>query len=154
GVRVKASAIDRRLSLKALTERLGSYELPGEDDLSARQDLAAPESSRPQAALYQRYLAGRAAHGQTKVENGAAGAYAAVKASYERQFRAIAEDRSLTNVGRSAAFRAFRQRRQAAFDALRQNLHRVSQTATPFPSWPAYVRTQAACGDVEAIALL
>ena len=45
----------------------------------------------------------------------------------------------------------------AGFDALRQQL-RTQITAkgagASFPSWPAYVRSQAALGDAEAIALL
>ena len=49
-------------------------------------------------------------------------AFELVKASYVRQARAIAEDRALTNVGKRAAYREFRKRRQAAFDALRQQL--------------------------------
>ena len=51
----------------------------------------------------------------------------------------------------------FRKRRQAAFDALRQQLkNQVPQktSGASFPSWPAYVRSQAALGDAEAIALL
>ena len=49
-----------------------------------------------------------------------------VKASYVRQARAIAEDRALTNVGKRAAYRDFRKRRQAAFDKLRQQAQKPS----------------------------
>ncbi len=141
-LRVKASLIDRRLSLKALTDRMGPYVLHPQD-----------VSTRP-TSLYRRYLAERAVASQSGAKNTAADAFAVVKASYERQTRAILEDRALTNVGRNAAFRALRERRQAAFNNLRQNLPRSGKSAPSFPCWAAYVRAQASRGDKDAASLL
>ena len=109
------------------------------------------------ASLYQRYSAERAAGASAEHANKALDAFELVKASYVRQARAIAEDRALTNVGNRAAYRDFRKRRQAAFDKLRQQLKsQLPQKASgaSFPSWPAYVRSRAALGDADAIALL
>jgi hypothetical protein len=145
--RVKASVIDRNLSLNALTALLGPFQ--------AR--LATPSeysAIRRPSGLYQRYLAERAAESQSGLKRGAAQAFALVKASYERQARAILEDRSLTNAGRNAAFRAFRVRRQAAFDSLRRNWPRSPRKDASFLSWPAYVRAKAAQSDEDAVALL
>ena len=106
------------------------------------------------ASLYQRYTAERAAAASAEHANKALDAFELVKASYVRQARAIAEDRALTNVGKRAAYRDFRKRRQAAFDKLRQQLkNQVPQktSGASFPSWPAYVRSQAALGDADAI---
>jgi hypothetical protein len=153
-VRVKASSVSRELSLKALTDRLGLYQAStGTHEAVSRS----PARRIGGASLYQRYAAERAAVTRTEQTKKTLEAFELVKASYVRQARAIAEDRAFTNVGKRAAYREFRKRRQAAFDALRQQL-RTQITAkgagASFPSWPAYVRSQAALGDAEAIALL
>jgi hypothetical protein len=155
-VRVKASSVSRELSLEALTDKLGPYK-------AATVSVDETVSQTPArgigggVGLYQRYAAERAAAANTEQTNKVLAAFELVKASYVRQARAIAEDRALTNVGKRAAYREFRKRRQAAFDALRQQL-RTQITAkgagASFPSWPAYVRSQATLGDAEAIALL
>jgi hypothetical protein len=153
-VRVKASSVARELSLKALTDRLGPYQSRAGADEAVSQS---PARGIGGASLYQRFAAERAAATRTEQANKALEAFELVKASYVRQARAIAEDRALTNVGKRAAYREFRKRRQAAFDALRQQL-RTQITAkgagASFLSWPVYVRSQAALGDAEAIALL
>jgi hypothetical protein len=154
-VRVKASSIARELSLMALTDRLGPYKASaGADEAVSRIPARGIGGS---ASLYQRYAAERAAATSTQQANKALEAFKLVKASYVRQARAIAEDRALTNVGKRAAYREFRKRRQAAFYALREQLRTQVSAKTsgaPFPSWPAYVRSQAALGDAEAIVLL
>jgi hypothetical protein len=154
-VRVKASSIARELSLKALTDRLGPYRpFAGADGAVSRSPSRGIGGG---ASLYQRFASERAAAAGAQQANKALEAFELVKASYVRQARAIAEDRALTNVGKRAAYREFRKRRQAAFDALRQQL-RTQITAkgagASFPSWPAYVRSQAALGDAEAMVLL
>jgi hypothetical protein len=153
-VRVKASTVARELSLKALTDKLGPYKaFTGADEAVSRT----PARGIGGASLYQRYAAERAAVARTEQAKKTLEAFELVKASYVRQARAIAEDRALTNVGKRAAYREFRKRRQAAFDALRQQLQNQLPAKTngaPFPSWPVYVRSQAALGDAEAIALL
>jgi hypothetical protein len=153
-VRVKASSVSRELSLKALTDKLGPYRASaGTDEAVSRS----PAGGIGGASLYQRYAAERAAATSTEQVNKALEAFELVKASYVRQARAIAEDRALTNVGKRAAYREFRKRRQAAFDALRHQLkNQIPSKATgaSFPSWPTYVRSQAALGDAEAIVLL
>jgi hypothetical protein len=154
-VRVKASSVSRELSLKALTDKLGPYRASaGADEAVSQTPLRRIGSG---ASLYQRFAAERAAATRTEQANKALEAFELVKASYVRQARAIAEDRALTNVGKRAAYREFRKRRQAAFDALRQQLRtqiKAKRAGASFPSWPAYVRSQAALGDAEAIALL
>jgi hypothetical protein len=153
-IRVKASSVARELSLKALTERLGAYKASAGADEAVSQT---PAGGLGGAGLYQRYAAERAAATRTEQANKALEAFELVKASYVRQERAIAEDRALTNVGKRAAYREFRKRRQAAFDALRKQLRNqipAKATGASFPSWPAYVRSQAALGDAGAIALL
>jgi hypothetical protein len=153
-VRVKASSVARELSLKALTDRLGPYKASADADEALSRT---PPRGIGDASLYQRYAAERAAAASTEQARKTLEAFELVKASYVRQARAIAEDRALTNVGKRAAYREFRKRRQAAFDALRQRLkEQIPSRATgaSFPSWPAYVRSQAALGDAEAIALL
>jgi hypothetical protein len=153
-VQVKASSVARELSLKALTERLGPYRASAGADEAVSQT---PLRGIGNASLYQRYAAERAAAASTEQRNKVLEAFELVKASYVRQARAIAEDRALTNVGKRAAYREFRKRRQAAFDALRQQLkNQIPSKASgaSFPSWPVYVRSQAALGDAEAIALL
>jgi hypothetical protein len=153
-VRVKASSVSRELSLKALTDKLGPYQAStGADEAVSRS----PARGIGGASLYQRYAAERAAATKSEQAKKTLEAFELVKASYVRQARAIAEDRALTNVGKRAAYREFRKRRQAAFDALRQQLkNQIPSTATgtSFPSWPVYVRSQAVLGDAEAIALL
>jgi hypothetical protein len=152
-VRVKASSVARELSLKALTDKLGRYRTPVGADGAACGTRAGLGS----ASLYQRYAAERAAATSTEQAKKTLEAFELVKASYVRQARAIAEDRALTNFGKRAAYREFRKRRQAAFDALREQLRNQIPAKTngaPFPSWPAYVRSQAALGDAEAIAVL
>lgn len=153
-VRVKASMVARELSLKALTDKLGPYKAFAGADEAVSQS---PAGGNGGASLYQRYAAERAAATKTEQAKKTLEAFELVKASYVRQARAIAEDRALTNVGKRAAYREFRKRRQAAFDALRQQLRTQITAKTSgalFPSWPAYVRSQAALGDAEAIALL
>jgi hypothetical protein len=154
-VRVKASSVSKELSLKALTGKLGPYQTSaGTDEAVSRSPARGIGGG---ASLYQRYAAERAAAASTEQANKALEAFELVKASYVRQARAIAEDRALTNVGKRAAYREFRKRRLAAFDALRQQPRTQTPAKTngaPFPSWPAYVRSQAALGDAEAIALL
>jgi hypothetical protein len=147
--RIKASVIDRDVSLKALSERLG----PFQPKVVKPPEYTAGTTRRAQDGLYQRYVSERAATGHHDHDRGGAEAFELVKASYERQARAILEDRSLTNAGRNAAFRAFRARRQAAFDTLRQNWRRPSLKPPSFPSWPAYVRAKAGQGDADAIAI-
>jgi hypothetical protein len=153
-VRVKASSVARELSLKALTDKLGPYKASADADGAVSLTLARGIGG---AGLFQRYAAERAAATSTQQASRALEAFELVKASYVRQARAIAEDRALTNVGKRAAYRDFRKRRQAAFDALREQL-RTQVTAKgagdSFPSWPVYVRSQAALGDAEAITLL
>ena len=151
-VRVKASSVARDLSLKALTDKLGPFMASACADGAVSKTLTSGSAS-----LYQRYTAERAAAASAEHANKALDAFELVKASYVRQARAIAEDRALTNVGKRAAYRDFRKRRQAAFDKLRQQLkNQVPQktSGASFPSWPAYVRSQAALGDADAIALL
>ena len=151
-VRVKASSVARELSLKALTDKLGPYRASACADGAVSKTLTSGSAS-----LYQRYSAERAAAASAEHANKALDAFELVKASYVRQARAIAEDRALTNVGKRAAYRDFRKRRQAAFDKLRQQLkNQVPQktSGASFPSWPAYVRSQAALGDADALALL
>jgi hypothetical protein len=149
---VKASSVARELSLKALTDKLGPYRASACEDGAVSKTLTSGSAS-----LYQRYSAERAAAASAEHANKALDAFELVKASYVRQARAIAEDRALTNVGKRAAYRDFRKRRQAAFDKLRQQLkNQVPQktSGASFPSWPAYVRSQAALGDADALALL
>jgi hypothetical protein len=151
-VRVKASSVAREFSLKALTDKLGPYRASEPADRAVSKTLTSGSAS-----LYQRYSAERAAAASAEHANKALDAFELVKASYVRQARAIAEDRALTNVGKRAAYRDFRKRRQAAFDKLRQQLkNQVPQKTSEasFPSWPAYVRSQAALGDADALALL
>ncbi len=151
-VRVKASSVARDLSLKALTDKLGPYRASACEDGAVSKTLTGGSAS-----LYQRYSAERAAAASAEHANKALDAFELVKASYVRQARAIAEDRALTNVGKRAAYRDFRKRRQATFDKLRQQLkNQVPQNTrgASFPSWPAYVRSQAALGDADALALL
>ena len=151
-VRVKASSVARDLSLKALTDKLGPFMASACADGAVSTTLTSGSAS-----LYQRYSAERAAAARAEHANKALDAFELVKASYVRQARAIAEDRALTNVGKRAAYRDFRKRRQAAFDKLRQQLkNQVPQktSGASFPSWPAYVRSQAALGDADALALL
>ena len=154
-VRVKASSVARELSLKALTDKLGPHRASaGADEAVSQTPLRGIGGG---ASLYQRFAAERAAATSTEQANKALEAFELVKASYVRQARAIAEDRALTNVGKRAAYRDFRKRRQAAFDALRQQLRTqitAKEAGASFPSWPAFVRSQAALGDAEAIALL
>ncbi len=151
-VRVKASSVAREFSLKALTDKLGPYRASACENGAVSKPLTSGSAS-----LYQRYTAERAAAASAEHANKALDAFELVKASYVRQARAIAEDRALTNVGKRAAYRDFRKRRQAAFDKLRQQLkNQVPQktSGASFPSWPAYVRSQAALGDADALALL
>jgi hypothetical protein len=151
-VRVKASSVARDISLKALTDKLGPFMASACVDGAVGKTLTSGSAS-----LYQRYTAERAAAASAEHANKALDAFELVKASYVRQARAIAEDRALTNVGKRAAYRDFRKRRQAAFDKLRQQLkNQVSQKTrgASYPSWPAYVRSQAALGDADALALL
>jgi hypothetical protein len=153
-VRVKASSVARELSLKALTDKLGPYQASAATDEAVSRS---PARKIGAASLYQRYAAERAAVTRTEQTKKTLEAFELVKASYVRQARAIAEDRALTNVGKRAAYREFRKRRQAAFDALREQLQTQASAKTsgaPFPNWPAYVRSQAALGDTEAIVLL
>jgi hypothetical protein len=153
-VGVKASSVSRELSLKALTDRLGLYQASAGTHEAVS---GSPVRGIGGASLYQRYAAERAAATRTEQTKRTLEAFELVKASYVRQARAIAEDRALTNVGKRAAYREFRKRRQAAFDALRQQLRNQipsKATGASFPSWPVYVRSQAALGDAEAIALL
>jgi hypothetical protein len=147
GFRIRASSISGDLSLKALTDRLGPFR--------SRPERASDSLLRTVGStLFQHYVLARAAAREAHPDRKAAQAFALVKASYERQARAIIEDRSLTSAGRDAAFRAFRARRQAAFDLLRQTWPRPPAKAPSFPAWPAYVRALAAQGDKDAIALL
>jgi hypothetical protein len=154
-VRVKAFSVARELSLKALTDKLGPYRASaGADEAVSQTSLRGIGGG---ASLYQQFAAERAAAARTDQANKALEAFELVKASYVRQARAIAEDRALTNVGKRAAYREFRKRRQAAFDALRQQLRTqiaAKGAGASVPSWPVYVRSQAALGDAEANALL
>jgi hypothetical protein len=153
-VRVRASSVARELSLKALTYKLGPYQASAAADEAVSRS---PARGIGGASLYQRYAAERTAATSTEQAKKTLEAFELVKASYVRQARAIAEDRALTNVGKRAAYREFRRRRQAAFDTLREQLRTQVSAKTsgaPFPSWAAYVRSQAALGDAEAIALL
>jgi hypothetical protein len=152
-VRVKASSVSRELSLKALTDRLGPYQASAGPDEAVSQS---PARGIGGASLYQRFAAERAAATRTDQAKKTLEAFELVKASYVRQARAIAEDRALTNVGKRAAYRDFRKRRQAAFDTWQQLRTQITAkgAGASFPSWPAYVRSQAALGDAEAIALL
>lgn len=167
GVGIKASAVDRALSAKALTTRLGAFQ-PSEfhrapETTGARyQSRPLPGHSRNSAlwADYQRQrgeaLAGRSATRRMQAEH---------HANYVSELRQWYRDKSahlkkrtdLNRVAKRVAWQELFAERAADFERERTRYaaqRQQTSRATPVPTWPGFLAHAAAEGNADAIAAL
>jgi hypothetical protein len=134
GVHVKASSVDRRISLKALTRRWGAFEAAV---VALPTPASAPEGERPeQASQSLRYERGPRQPGAVAKK---------LYAEFQSQRAAALEARNA----------AFAQRREArAQSGGRPESASAITTAHPLPTWLGFLQTGAARGDADALATL
>ena len=158
---VKASDVDRGLSLKAMTDRLGPFEQPGQQARN-EQPQARYERPAPSGELYEAFKRERAAAIQERdaavaMQTAQHRAYARELADWYRQrmrqeraqglkgslrrdgFQHIAEERAKDRVSRSERERSAR---------------RQVRNAHPVPTWQGYLETEAAKGNEAALSSL
>lgn len=164
---VKASSVDRSLSLKALTARLGPYEAPAQDRAGPqpqRRYDAGPRHSKGQsAALYARFQQQRsvteAARTQAIANLGQAHATYSVelRRHYQKQRRDLFQNRGLSPDTRKRQLNdlAIRHRQ----DKSNRKALAAEQRATlrrdfPLPTWQGFLEREASRGDEAAVAVL
>jgi hypothetical protein len=130
GTAVKASSVDRRLSFKALTKRLGAYE-PAEAGRRETEPVRKTESAEEK----RRRRCGPRQPGAAAQK---------LYADYQRQ-------RTQTLEARNAAFA---RRREARARGERPEPASAITAAHPLQSWLAFLQTKASRGDAEALAAL
>jgi hypothetical protein len=140
GVAVKASSVDRRLSLKALTKRLGAYE-PRQAEAAAPK--AASESSQSEI---DRPVDPLTRGNASRYQRGPRQPGAAAKKLYAEFQRLRAETLEARNA-------AFARRREAQARGERPESAAIA-AALPLQTWLAFLQTKASGGDVEALAVL
>jgi hypothetical protein len=158
---IKASDVDRGLSIKALTEILGAYEPPG-DEAQAQQPqarYARPERTGP---LYEAF--GREREAAIMAREAATRALREQHLAYRRQLQdwyrqRFREERlsGLSGVLRRQSFQHLIEKRKQdrAQRLVREAEERRRLRARhPVPSWQGYLEVEAARGNVAALAAL
>ncbi len=154
---IKASDVDRRLSLKSLTDTLGAFEPAG---LAAGAQQAWASYTR--GALYEAYKLEREAATQAKAAATLAlreqqRAYAAELATYYRTRMKAEQATGLRGHLRRDSFQhiADKRRQDHATRLARETEERRQlREAHPVPQWQTWLQAEAAGGNVEAAAAL
>lgn len=154
---IKASDVDRRLSLKSLTDTLGPFEPAG---LAAGAQQAAASYTR--GALYEAYKLERDAAAQAKAAATLAlreqhRAYAAALAAYYRARMKAEQATGLRGHLRRDSFQHIADKRRqdhAARIAREVEERRQVREAHLAPQWQEWLQAEAAGGNVEAAAAL
>jgi hypothetical protein len=158
---VKASDVDRALSIKALTELLGPYESPGEQ---ARAEQSQARYTRPQRTgpLYEAFKREREA--AIAAREAAAAALREQHLAYRRQLqdwyrRRFREEKlnGLSGALRRQSFQhliANQEQDRARRLAREAEERRQLRARHPIPSWQGYLEVEAARGNVAALAAL
>lgn len=159
---VKASDVDRGLSLKAMTDRLGPFEAPGR-----QADAAEPPQTRyrrpvPSGDLYDAFKREREA--ALRERDAAVArltarhrAYARELAAWYRQRMSQERAQPLKGALRREAFRhiaAQREQDRASRIARERDERRQVRTAHPIPTWQGTLEVEAANGNEAALAAL
>lgn len=165
---VKASDVDRRLSFKALTDRLGPFE-PAQQQGAAQAEPKQQYRKGPRqtvagtAALFADYqqardaaLAARKAAREKAAEDRAAFA-ARLRLSHAQRRRIVKEDRHRSPLAKRAAYKALGAERAHDWQAHKTALaadRKAIDAANPLPTWQSHLEAQAARGDPLATAAL
>jgi len=154
---IKASDVDRRLSLKSLTDTLGAFEPAG---LAAGAQQAGASYTR--GILYEAYKLEREAATQAKAAATLAlreqhRAYAAELAAYYRARMKAERATGLRGHLRRESFQHIADKRRqdhATRVAREAEERRQVRDAHRVPQWQAWLQAEAAGGNVEAVAAL
>ena len=154
---IKASDVDRRLSLKSLTDTLGAFEPAG---LAVGAQQAGTSYTR--GALYEAYKLERDAAAQAKAAATLAlreqhRAYAAELAAYYRARMKAEQATGLRGHLRRDSFQHIADKRRqdhATRVAREAEERRQVREAHRIPQWQAWLHAEAASGNVEAAAAL
>ena len=158
---VKASDVDRGLSLKAMTDALGPYE-PAMGQAQEQGAKARYERPTPSGDLYQAFQRERAA--ALSARNAALAALAAQHGAYARDLAAWYRQRmrsehaqGLRGSLRREGFQhiaAEREKDRAARIEREAAQRRAVRQAHAIPAWQGYLEAEAANGNVAALASL
>lgn len=166
GVAIKASAIDRALSSKALVTRLGAFQ-PSDSQttpIAADHYQATPLPKHPRnSALWAAYqqqrgeaLAARGTARRTQAE--AHAAYVAKLRHWYREKSAHLKKRTdLSSAAKRVAWQTLFVERAADFELERKRYaaeRQQASSAAPVPTWPDFLAQVAAKGDSDARAAL
>jgi hypothetical protein len=158
---VKASDVDRRLSIKALTELLGPYEPAGEQ---ARAERPQARYTRPERTgpLYEAFKQEREA--AIAARETAAEAMRQQQLAYRRQlkdwYRQRFREEKLSGLSGALRRQSFQhliaeQKQDRAQGLVREAEERRELRARhPIPSWQGYLEVEAARGNIAALAAL
>src|SRR5271166_5759019 len=158
---VKASDVDRGLSLKAMTDKLGQFEPPGQQ-AQGEQAQARYERPAPSGELYKTFTRERDA--AVRERNAAVArltaqhrAYAGELAAWYRQRMHQEHAQRLRGPLRRDGFQHIAEQREkdrkARMEREREERRQV-RAAHPIPNWQGYLEAEAAKGNEPALASL
>lgn len=167
GVYVRASLVDRRLSLESLVRRWGSYKAPGDElrSVKVRESYqGTPKQKAPNTgelfAEFQRErdkaLAGRG-EARDRLRQAHQRYRADLAGWYEDERHRIKSDKRLRGRDKLRALQGLAAKKRIEFDAARklEKTQREELTkALPLPTWQMYLEGLAAAGDGRALAVL
>jgi hypothetical protein len=162
---IKASSVDRSLSMKALTERLGQFEGPNEASQNVVPHMRYEKGDHTSAkdTLYEDYQKQRQASIEAKSEamlrlRQVNEQYnQELKAWYQERFQTIRQDSGLTRIDKREARLKLAAQRQDDFAKRRQSekeQRRVLAQAHVIPTWQSYLQEAAEKGNLEALKAL
>lgn len=166
---VKASSVDRSLSMKALTDRLGAYEPPSQSrtkerpEPSRKYDAGPRQDKQKAGALYQRFQRERsiieAARDKAVADLGQAHATYAkgLSSHYRAQRKALRGDRYLAPEIRKRQLQdleigQIKDRTARRVLAIQQRA--FIRQSNPLPTWQGFLEREAARGDEQAVGVL
>jgi hypothetical protein len=158
---VKASDVDRGLSLKAMVGKLGPFEAPGQQAEAAhsqtRYERPPPDGDLYDAFKRERDAAIRARHDATTRLTDQHRTHARELATWVRQRMRQENAQGLKGHLRRDGFRHIAEQRQkdrvARIEREREERRQV-RAAHPIPNWQGYLETEAAKGNEAALAAL
>ena len=150
-VRVKASSVGRELSLKALTDKLGPYKASTGADEAVSRSPAVELAARTFTSVT--LLNVRRRRAQNKQKRPWKRSNSSRRPMCARRERSRKTARSPMSASAPRTASSGKDGRLPSTPC-GSNFDQIPQKAAgaSFPSWPAYVRSQAALGDAEAIA--
>lgn len=164
GIGIRPSNVDRSLSLKALSERLGAF-TPSPHAIPAGNGYARGprEGATGSAELYAAYQRQRdATQVQRRAALDAANKQGAAKlqhaaAVYAAKRKALKVIRGIPKHAKQLSYQALRMEHRATVAGIRAEQARTRKNVVQghaAPNWDEYVRERAAAGDKDALALM